>query len=52
MAYDRVARKALWKVMRVYGFGEKLSVTVKVLYEGNTAIVRINRKKIRQSEQN
>ena len=40
-AYDRVDRKALWKVLELYGVGEKLRKAVESMYEGGRACVRI-----------
>ena len=40
-AYDRVDRRALWKVMELYGVGEKLRKVVESMNEGGKACVRI-----------
>ena len=40
-AYDRVDRAALWKVMELYGVGEKLRKAVESMYEEGKACVRV-----------
>ena len=39
--YDGVDRTALWRVMEMYGVGEKLRKTVKSMYEDGKACVRV-----------
>ena len=41
-AYDRVDRKALWEVLRMYGVGSKLLAGVKSFYDGSRACVRVS----------
>ena len=45
--YDRVNRKALWEVLRMYDVGSKLLNGIKIMYINNLAYVRI---KINESE--
>ena len=40
-AYDRVDRKALWNVLRIYGVGGRLLRAVKSMYESSKACVRV-----------
>ena len=40
-AYNRVDRKAMWNVLRLYGVGGKLLKAVKSLYVGSKACVRV-----------
>ena len=39
--YDRIDRKAMWKVLRIYGIGGRLLRAVKSLYAGSRACVRV-----------
>lgn len=41
-AYDRVDRKALWEVLKIYGVGGKLLEAVKSFYRNSRAFVRMN----------
>ena len=41
-AYDRVDRRALWDVLKIYGVGGKLLNAVKAFYENCRAKVRVN----------
>ena len=41
-AYDKVDRKALWDVLRIYGVGGRLLEAVKAFYVNCRASVRIN----------
>ena len=40
-AYDRIDRKAVWEVLRLYGVGGKLLNAVKSFYEDSKACVRV-----------
>ena len=40
-AYDRIDRKAMWKVLRIYGIGGRLLRAVESLYAGSKACVRV-----------
>jgi len=40
-AYDRVDRKAVWEVLRMYGVGGNLLKAVKSFYDGSKACVRV-----------
>ena len=41
-AYDRVDRKALWDVMKIYGVGGKLLRAVQAFYENSRACVKVD----------
>ena len=47
-AYDRVNRKALWQVLRVYDKGGKLLNGIKSVYFKSLACVRVNGSKNEQ----
>ena len=40
-AYDRVNRKALWQVLRMYDVGSKLLIRIKSMYADSSACVRV-----------
>ena len=42
-AYDRVNRKALWQVLRMYDMGGKLLSGIKSIYVDRLPSVRVNR---------
>ncbi len=41
-AYDRVDRKGLWDILRVYGVGGQLLKGIRSFYENASASVRVN----------
>ncbi len=41
-AYDRVYRKGLWDIVRMYGVGGKLLEGMKSFYENASASVQVN----------
>ena len=51
-AYDRVDRKGVWEVLKMYGIGGRTLGAVKSFYEGSKACVRVDNKESEMFEVN